>query len=73
MERSNTATLMARVKGVEEMGFEIATRGKRAFKKSPSNIKKAILSPTEYSSVDILLKPCTLKILNKRIPGTNAR
>jgi hypothetical protein len=56
-------------KGRVDNGFEIPTRGYNSFTNNPTNIKKAILKPTENRTVFAPLLKFNLKIWRMRNPG----
>jgi len=58
-------------KGVN--GLDTPTMGRTRCIKSPVNIEKAILNPTEYSRVSVTLILCIFRILRIISPGTRAR
>ena len=65
--------LIVIIKGKVEIGFEIPRGGYNIFIKKPVNIKKAMLNPTEYRIISIVLSLFDLSIWRINNPGMRVR
>ena len=61
------------IKDKNEIGFEIPRSGYNILMNNPKNIKKAILNPTEYKIVSIVLSLFNFSICRINNPGKTVR
>jgi len=72
-KRINVKPLIVTVKGTTDKGFETPNRGYILFINNPTNIKNAILKPTENKIVSILFLSLSFRPLRMTNPGINVR
>jgi hypothetical protein len=60
-------------KGICEIGFEIPSRGYNVLMNNPMNIRKAMLSPTQYKMVSIVFSLFSFRIRIINNPDKNVR
>jgi len=71
--RTKVTIVVVTINGINEMGFEIPTRGYKTFIKNPANIKIKRLIPIEYKNISIVYILCNPRIRSARIPGINTK
>ena len=71
--RMTTAMVKQIVKVRREIGRVIPKSGRSVLIKSPRNMVKATLSPTEYNNFSVLPSLLSLRILRISKPGTKVR
>ena len=72
-ERDNVKTLSAISSGIVDKGREMPTAKNNSLMKKLTNIKKAILRPTEKHTVSTILVSFNFRNLRRMKPGTNVR